>query len=240
MTAEAKAAVVTGGCRGLGRELSLGFAAAGHRVVALYREDAGAAARLEADLADRGLAGRAFRCDVTREDADWKAWAGEVAGARQLVLVHNACPPFEPTPFHLLDWSSFEAQWQGAVKGAFLCTRELLRPLARAERGTVVNVLTAALSETPPKGFSAYVTAKGALQSLTRALAGELGPRGVRVFSVSPGFMAGGLTERWDPRWQQAMREGAGAEADPAELAARIVALVEDDAVPGAGEDHAL
>jgi NAD(P)-dependent dehydrogenase (short-subunit alcohol dehydrogenase family) len=104
--------------------------------------------------------------------------------------------------------------------------------------GTIVNVLTSAIEGAPPKGFAAYLTAKYALQGFTLALAAEYATRGVRVFSVSPGYMETPLTQQWDARLSEAIRANAGRITVPAEAAARIFNLVTAGEALGRGENY--
>ena len=80
----------------------------------------------------------------------------------------------------------------------------------------------------------AYVVAKHALRGLTLALAGEYASKGVRIFSVSPSFMATSLTDRWDARLVESIRASAPM-SHPVDAAQRIRELVEDLTVPGQG-----
>lgn len=229
--------VITGGTKGLGRELTLAFARAGHRSLSLYHKDENAAARLEADLTAESLAGRALRHDVTDDDEHAKVWAvPEIASAAQLTLIHNASAAFAPTPFHLLTWADFESNLRVALKGAWASARALLRPMLARGHGTIITVLSSAVTA-PPKGFAAYVAAKSALRALTESIAAEYGGRGIRVFSVSPGFMRTPLTDSWHPLMRQAVM-GQSDPADTAAVAARILALAESDALPGRGENY--
>ena len=105
-------------------------------------------------------------------------------------------------------------------------------------QSSIVNVLTAAIEGAPPKGFAAYLTAKYALQGFTLALAAEYAARGIKIFSVSPGYMETPLTEQWDSRLREAIRVNSGRISIPTEAAARIVELVQDGAVLGRGENY--
>jgi NAD(P)-dependent dehydrogenase (short-subunit alcohol dehydrogenase family)/acyl dehydratase len=225
---EDAAVIVTGGTKGLGRELSLAFGRAGYEVLALYRSDAAAAQSLGAELAAAGLRGRAVQHDVTQEGFP------ELPACRNLVLINNAAAAFEPRPLHLLEWKDYEDALGVAVQGAFRASQALLRPMIRAGRGTIVNVLSSAIFQVP-KGFGAYVPAKFALLGLTRSLAAEYSPRGLRIFSVSPGFMDTPLTRAWTP----ALRAASEA-SDVATNARAILDLVTLEHLSGQGENYPL
>jgi 3-oxoacyl-[acyl-carrier protein] reductase len=228
--------VITGGTKGLGRELALAFSQAGYFIYAFYSSDEKAAEDLRLLLAAAEAGSCVLRYDVTTENESiWKR--PEISEAESLILIHNACAPFSPTPLHQLRWQDFGAGFDVAVKGGWLCSQALIRPMLKAKRRAIVNVLTSAIESAPPKGFAAYVTAKQALRGLTLALAAEYGPMGVRVFTASPGYMDTPLTERWDDRFREAIR-AASRVTDPVFAARRLVELVESDTVQGRGEDY--
>jgi len=229
--------IITGGTKGLGRELALAFGRAGHFVVALYASDEAAAQEFSAALSAAKISGVALRHDVrSGETAIWNR--PEIQEAESLTLVNNACATFSPTPMHQLNWENFEDGFLVAVKGAWGCSQALIRLMLKNGRGSIVNVLTSAVEGSPPKGFAAYLTAKHALQGFTLALAAEYSPRGVKIFSVSPGYMETPLTQQWDSRLRESIRANSSRITIPAEAAGRILDLVEDIAVPGRGENY--
>jgi NAD(P)-dependent dehydrogenase (short-subunit alcohol dehydrogenase family) len=229
-------AIVTGGTQGLGRAVSLALGRAGRAVTAIYHGDEAAAARVEAELRALGAVGRALRHDLAGEARfPEELLAGDENAL--LELVHCAAAPFVPAPFHVVSWPDVEAQLAVAVKGAYLVARQLAPRMARAGGGAIVAVLSSAAHGEPPRGFAAYVVAKRALAGLMAALAVELRPRGIRVFTVSPRYMDTALTSRWDVRLRTAAR--AAGTSEPSEVAERIRALLDDPGTPGAGEDYA-
>lgn len=230
--------VVTGGTRGLGYEISLEFARRGYRVLALYHSDEQAALSLDRAFTAAGLAGRSFRHDVSSNGSESAVWSQiEITGAASLILIHNASAAFEPKPLHLLTWEDFSTGMDVALKGCWQCVHGMLRPMLKNGGGTFVTVSTTALSAQPPKGFAAYLPAKAALRTFTQSLAAEYRERGIRTFTVSPGFMETSLTDSWHPTLRQAMIKSSGA-ADPACVAENVRMLVEDSTLPGRGENY--
>lgn len=238
-----KTAVVTGGTGGLGRALCLALARVGYVPVALYNKDEDAAARLLAALAQEDLPGRALRLPLgAAGDAAQLAALGsllEIASAEDLLLVHNACAPFEPRPLHLIEPAEQAALLDTLVVGSLRCTQALLRPLLRC-CGLVAYVLSAAVSDHPPRGMAAYVAAKYGLWGQGRALLSEYGARGLRVTFLSPGFMETGLTAGWPAPLRAALSAAQGGAQDPALVAGRFAALLCDGQIRGAGEVHPL
>jgi NAD(P)-dependent dehydrogenase (short-subunit alcohol dehydrogenase family) len=230
-------ALITGGTKGLGREIALTFGRAGYSIVALYSSDEKAAEDLNNAFLEAHIEGSVVRQDVTIEESSlWNRT--DIQQAQTLALIHNACAPFAPVPLHQLAWTDIESNFHVAVKGAWICAQALIRPMIKRGSGVIVNVLTSALSEPTPRGFAAYLTAKHALRGLTLALAAEYSERGVRVFSVSPGFMDTPLTKRWDPRLRDTVRAKSSHVSEPVEAARRLLELVTGETVPGRGEDY--
>ena len=141
---------------------------------------------------------------------------------------------------HLLTWQDFEKNHRVAVKGAWQCSQPLIRLMLKKKRGTIITVLTAAVEGNPPKGFAAYVTAKHALRGFTLALAAEYAPRGLKIFSVSPGYMETTLTGQWDERLRQGIRDSAERLTRPPAAAERIMELARSAGTAGAGENYPL
>jgi len=232
-----RTAIITGGTKGLGRETVLAFGRAGYCVLALYSTDEDAALALRADLAIANIAGAVVRHDVCSDGT--ALWSRpEILEAESLTLVNNACATFSPLPMHQLGWADFEKNFQVAVKGAWTCSQSVIRLMVRHKRGTMINVLSSAIEGFPPKGFAAYVTAKHALRGFTLALAAEYAPRGIKIFSVSPGYMETPLTQGWDGRIRETISSVSSRITVPAAAAARMVVLAEDVATPGEGENY--
>jgi glucose 1-dehydrogenase len=229
--------IITGGTKGLGREMALAFGRAGYTVLALYSSDAQAATELNAALAEAKAAGAAVRHDVCSEDETvWNR--PEIQEAEHLTLVHNACAAFSPLPMHQLGWPDFEKNLSVAVKGAWFCSQRLIPLMVKRKSGTIVTILTNAIETLPPKGFAAYATAKHALRGFTLALATEYSSRGIKVFSVSPGFMDTPLSQQWDARLRDLIRANSERITIPATAAARTLQLVGDSKIPGRGESY--
>ncbi|MER7949077.1 SDR family NAD(P)-dependent oxidoreductase [Streptomyces sp. NPDC096079] len=205
---EGYAALVTGAARGIGAATAARLAAEGARVLVTDIDEA--AAR---ETADRIPGAVALRCDVGDQDSVDAAVAHAVKAFGGLdVLVNNALAPVAA------DRDRFEDEpdegWAGqlgvTLMGAVRCSRAALPHLAAAGgRGAVVTI--GSVNAEADFGGHAYSAAKAGLASLTRTLAGDAAPRGVRVNQINPGTIA---TEAW-----------AGRETDLAALAARVYPL---------------
>lgn len=232
--------IISGATKGLGRCLSLAFAEAGYEVIGLYRSDTNAAKALEAEFREKNFQGVFIKQDITA-DGSWAEFDEIIKGYadKRFTVIANACAPFVPKPLHLIDWLEVSAQIDVNVKGAFLLFKRLLPAMVKARQGTAISVLTTALNS-PPKGFGAYITAKSALESLTEAVAAEYAARGIKVFSVSPGFMETDLTKDWSDHLKALIYSDNNAAQPPAEIAAKILSLTKNSEIAGQGENYFL
>jgi NAD(P)-dependent dehydrogenase (short-subunit alcohol dehydrogenase family) len=228
-----KSVIVTGASSGLGAHITRRLVGEGARVVATARRED----RL-ATLADSlaGAPGRliVLRADVTSaEDAERTAAAAADAFGGLDALVNNAGMEIQG-PIEELRPADFEAMLRTNVIGPYLCIRAAL-PLLEDGGGSIVNLGSTVVVRAPRSRF-AYVGTKGALEAMSLALAGDLGPRNIRVNVVRPGIVPSelrGSTEAEEaatlgervPRIQALSAVGKGAD-----VASVVAFLVSDEA----------
>jgi 3-oxoacyl-[acyl-carrier protein] reductase len=185
-----RVALVTGAASGIGRATALTLAEQGAAVVINYHRNEAGAEAVRQLIARAG--GKAFtsQADVTRS-ADVKRLVAESTAAFGPIdiLVNNAGSLIER--LRLLDLT--EARWDEAMdlnlKSAFLCAQAVASGMIDRERGVIVNVTSIAGRNGGALGSIHYSTAKGGMIALTKGLAKELAPHGIRVNAVSPGVI---------------------------------------------------
>ncbi|MEV4323851.1 SDR family oxidoreductase [Microbispora rosea] len=178
-------ALVTGASRGLGAVIAERLAADGWHVAVNYANDtAGASAVVDRITAAGGSAGLA-RFDVTDEESvrEGVAALGQVG-----VVVNNATGPQPLMPVEKQTWEDHLGQLRFFVKAPLLILQAVLPGMREAGSGRIVNVGSEVADLGNPE-FGHYVAAKAAMHGLTRSWARELGPYGITVNTVEPGWI---------------------------------------------------
>ena len=190
-----KTVIVTGGGRGIGRAVVAKCAEEGARVVFLDLNEAEAAAALP-DLRVAGRAVEFLRADVTRE-AEVQAAVAEVLRRHRAidVLINNAGVNayFDAVTMTEADW---DAVFAVDLKGAWLCAKHVLPGMRERRSGSIINIASIHATLTIA-GMFPYAAAKSGLVGLTRSLALDCAPLGIRVNAVSPGWTRTHLVEEW-------------------------------------------
>jgi NAD(P)-dependent dehydrogenase (short-subunit alcohol dehydrogenase family) len=187
---DGKVALVTGAGRGIGRAVALALAAAGAEIVVNSRTPAelDAVAR---EIAAAGGKAQALPFDVTDSDAARTAIA---ALARLDILVNNAGMN-RPQPFLEVDETTLDRMIALNVKAAFVVAQAAARHMLAAGAGVIVNMSSQMGHVGSERNRAAYVMTKHAIEGLTKAMAVELAPKGVRVVSIAPTFVMTPLTK---------------------------------------------
>ncbi|MCX4823698.1 SDR family oxidoreductase [Streptomyces sp. NBC_01142] len=218
--------LITGGARGIGEATARRLASEGARVLVADVDEARAA-----KTAGSIEGADSFGCDVSDRTAVEAAvaYAVERFGALD-VLVNNAhsCSPDTPLLEDQPD-ESWHRDLDITLTGAFRCARAALPHLAATGRGAIVNI--GSVNGEQDFGNHAYSAAKAGLASLTRTLAGDAAPRGVRVNQINPGTVR---TPTWSGREARiAQLDGVyplGRVGEPEDIAAAVAFLASRDA----------
>jgi 3-oxoacyl-[acyl-carrier protein] reductase len=189
--------LVTGASRGLGRAIAVAFGAEGAHVFAGYRARDKEAAETVRLVEEAGGSGAAVEMDV-RDRKSVDAAVDQVLRDRGRIdaLVSNAGVVRDEL-FPLMTEESWSDVVDTNLRGVFLCARAVVRPMMAKKKGVIINVASVAGIHASV-GQASYAASKGGVIALTRTLAAELAPRGIRVNAVVPGLLTVGMAARLD------------------------------------------
>ena len=230
----AKTVLVTGGGRGIGRAIALRLAQEG-AAVAVVDRDSEPAHEVARAIAAMGRTAVALEADIAAERAPARmVEAAEKALGPLHVLVSNVAKT-GPANLADTDEASWDAEFAVTLRAAWLLSRAALPGMVERGHGAIVNI--ASVNALTSLGNPAYSAAKAGLLSLTRQIATEYGPKGIRCNAVSPGTVR---TE--NPSWTNRLKEDpkvfeklerwypVGRVGAPEDIAAAVAYLASDEA----------
>jgi len=233
MKLEGKAAVVTGGGRGVGRAIALGFAREGADVVVNYVSNPKTASEVVASIKGLGRRGVAVQADVaTKQGAEAVVEAAVNEFGSIDILVNNAGFT-RPAMLHKMTEEEWDAVVDLHLKGPWLCIQAASKYMMEQKKGFIINV-TSVAGLVGTVGQINYSAAKGGIITLTKSAARELARYGINVNCISLGIVATDMTEkiRTDPKLSEIYMGRIlfkrFAEAD--DIAPAFVFLASDDA----------
>ena len=217
-----RVAVVTGAAGGIGGAVAQAFAASGHALALLDRT--------HADL--HGAEGVAVACDLADPEDVAAAFAGIASRFGRIDVLANIAGINHRAPVREIEVADWDRMMDVNVGHMFLTAKHGVPLLGKGEAPAIVNMASISGHVATPD-YPAYVTTKAAVESFTWALAQEVGPRGIRVNAVAPGWVDAGFTRAAldgmeDPEALYAAAREAhllGRMATPAEVAAAVLWL---------------
>ena len=217
--------VITGGSRGIGAATVALFAARGDRVFFLYEKE-----HTKARQVAQSTGATAICCDVADEQAVKDAFS-QIGGVD--VLVNNAGICYYGLMSQMTD-AQWDRMFDVNVKGIFHGVRAAMPGFLKQQRGCIVNV-SSMWGRVGASCEAAYSATKGAVIALTKALAKELGPSGIRVNAVAPGVILTDMCASVDPEILASLAEETPVEHNgtPMDVARAIEYLVNADFVTG-------
>ena len=217
--------IVTGGSRGIGAAVVARFAQRGDQVTFLYEKDHEAARAVAAQTGATAIC-----CDVSNGDAVKTAFAS-IPRADILVCCAGICRYGLLSMLPEEDWDRL---FSVNVKGVYHCVNAVTPLFLRSHRGSIVTVASM-WGQVGASCEAAYSATKGAVIALTKALAKELGPSGIRVNCVAPGVILTDMCAGVDGEILDAMAEESpvGRNGSPGDVAKAIAFLTDAEFVTG-------
>lgn len=186
-------ALVTGSSRGIGRAIAEGLAACGAEIV-LNGRDTEALGATAAELTEAGAKVQAVAFDVTNaESVDEGVEHIENEIGSIDILVNNAGVQHR-APLEDFPSERFDAVMKANVYGPFLVSQAVARPMLARGNGAIINICSLMTRLARP-AITPYTASKGAIANLTKGMAAEWGPRGLRVNGIAPGYFKTALNE---------------------------------------------
>ena len=221
--------IITGAATGIGEAFALGASAQGAHVVVA---DMNRAAQTMDLIAQAGGRATEVRVDVSdRASVQAMADAALQATGRIDGLVNNAAyfREVKLTPFEELDPAQWDRIFAVNVKGVWQCCKAVMPAMRRQGSGAIVNIASVVAVAGQP-GYLHYVATKGAVLSMTKGLAKECGPMGVRVNVIAPGFVITDATRNRPVEWQQSFLKARAIsrEQKPDDLVGTALYLMSD------------
>ncbi|MCD8309539.1 MAG: glucose 1-dehydrogenase [Clostridia bacterium] len=225
-----KVALVTGASRGIGRACAERLALDGYTVAINYNINQHQAVKVLEGIRVNGSDGMVCRADVTNPD-EVKQMVNDVykAYGQIDVLVNNAGIVRDEFLL-MLNSDALDKCLDVNVKGYFYCAQQVALKMFRKKKGVIIN-MSSVSSQKAITGQSVYSATKGAVNSMTRTLAKELAPYGIRVNAVAPGFIATEMLDNLseDKKEEYLKAIPCGRLGTPEDVAAVVSALCGDD-----------
>lgn len=224
-----RVAIVTGGSRGIGRATAERLAASGATVVVNYRGNAAAAEATVAAITAAGGKALAVQGDVSQPaDVEHLVKTTLEQFGRIDILVNNAGITRDNLLLRMKE-SDFDEVIATNLRGVFLCTRAVLRPMTKQRFGRIINI-TSVIGLIGNAGQANYAAAKAGIIGFTKSTAREMASRGITVNAIAPGFIETEMTDALNEETRKAILATIplGRFGQPAEVAGLICFLASD------------
>lgn len=202
MQLKGKRIVVTGSSRGIGAGMAKYLSEQGARVAVTYSSSAASAEKVLASLTGSGHVMAAL--DVSSSASVEKTFDEIFAQFEGIDgLVNNAGITRDGLLMRMKD-DDFDAVMNTNLRGAYLCTKAVMRPMLKARTGAILNI-SSVVGQMGNPGQSNYAASKAGLEGFTRSIAMEVASRGIRVNALAPGFIVTDMTDGLDEKQKAAI-----------------------------------
>jgi 3-oxoacyl-[acyl-carrier protein] reductase len=231
MSLEGKAALVTGGGRGIGRAIALGLAEAGVDVCVAVSRDLDAAESVAAEVREKGRRAIARRADVASSEEAEGLVAATVEEFGKIDILVNCAGITKDTLLLRMSDSDWDQVLNVNLKGAFNCVRSAIKRMVRQRSGRIINI-TSVMGITGNAGQANYSASKAGMIGLTKSVAKEVGSRGITCNAVAPGWIKTQMTSHLSQEIEAAALKQIplGRLGEPEDIAAPVVFLCSDAA----------
>lgn len=227
-------AVVTGASGGIGRAIALAIhekSGGDLRLCIHYNGNQTAAEKVKAEIPESFI----VRCDLAKAEGRKHLLDSVLKEGQPYVLVNNAGIDKPHEPALMITEEAFDALINVNLRSTAFLMKDFGKDMMGAGSGCIVNV-SSVLARKALVGSALYRASKAAMEELTRQFASELGPRGVRVNAVAPGFIETAMTAGIDDAMKEKIRAqiSLGEFGKPEAVADAVCSLIENDYINGA------
>ncbi len=233
MKLEGKVVIVTGSARGIGKACCLRLAREGAKVVVADIADTTSTVK---EIEEDGGTAIGLKVDVSSEQDTLRMAEDTVSRFGRIDVLFNNAAIFygvKDTPFEELDPKDWDRVMAVNVKGGWLCARAVVPYMKKQGKGKIINMTSGAAFHALPKMMH-YLASKGAIITMTRAMANELGEHNICVNALAPGFVLSeaGLQLRTEEQTRERVKTTQCIKRPelPEDLAGAVVFLASDDA----------
>lgn len=224
-----KVALVTGSSKGIGAGIAERLAKDGASIVVNFSRSATDAERVVKKIIDSGGKAVAVKADIARPSEIKPLIDAAISKFGRLDILVNNAGVYKMDSLDTLSAQTFDEHFNLNVRGLLLTTQAAARVLSPG--GVIVNI-SSGLAKSPYPNVHIYCATKGAVDTLTRSLGMELGPRGIRVIGIAPGFVEteGNAESAKAVKGTLVAKTPLGRVGQPSDIAAAVSYAVSDDA----------
>lgn len=223
--------VVTGASRGIGRAIAVSLAAPGHEIIINFQSSQEAAEETAKAVEARGAQAHLCRFNVAEAQEVKDAFKEIIAQHQRVDVLVNNAGITRDNLVALMKPTEWDAVLDTNLKGMFLCSQAVVKPMMRQRFGRMVNI-TSVVGVMGNAGQCNYAAAKAGIIGFTRSLARELVSRNITVNAVAPGYIETEMTTSMPDKAREALltQIPAARVGTPEEVAAAVKFLVSDEA----------